>query len=512
MKNKKIWFACIAVAILVIAGGLFGWKHYKNKNNVVTVVPVERLNSDWAVDQEGSSGTVKSSLSQSIVPDSDKEIDKIYVKEGQQVKIGDKILSYTMAVERLELELKEYDLKEQEYSIKRAEKELANLKKGIVSGVTDSYGSVGSKTALLASISLRSQEGTTLGAEATTISETTTTAQPAETTTTAPEATTTAKPQDTTTADTSSATTTSKPTDTTTGTEGKTEVPVDNNPTSGTTSKSDKTTSATKNTESSTDISTDDTPSYTKAEINEMITSKESEIADLKIRLKEDQLEYDKMKKEVDDGTITAAVTGVVKTVNDPETAAEDGSPVVVIVSADEMYVQGVVDEYAYTTLQKGSSLTATSWDTGNVFTAKITEISAYPVSNANYYGVYSSNPNISYYPYTAVIEGDTEEIENGESVSITLDQGNMVSAEGGSLYLPLAYVRTEGNQSYVYMRGENGRLKKQIVVTGQTLYNSVIEVKSGLTMEDSIAFPYGTTVKEGARTEVSEEDTDIVY
>ena len=38
MKNKKIWFACIAVAILVIAGGLFGWKYYKNKNNVVTVV------------------------------------------------------------------------------------------------------------------------------------------------------------------------------------------------------------------------------------------------------------------------------------------------------------------------------------------------------------------------------------------------------------------------------------------------------------------------------------------
>ena len=494
MKNKKILFACIAVAILAIAGGLYGWKHYKNRSNVVTVVPVERLNSDWAVDQEGSNGTVKSSLSQTIVPDSEKEIDKIYVKAGQQVKIGDKILSYTMAVERLELELKEYDLKEQEYSIKRAEKELANLKKGIVSGVGDSYGSVGSKTALLASISLRSQEEP----------------KAAEATTAAPEATTTAKPQETTTADTSSATTTSKPATTTTATDKKTEVPVENNPTKP--SKTEKTTSTTQTTEEDTEFPVDDTPSYTQSEINEMITSKESEIADLKIQLKEGQLEYDKMKKEVDDGTITAAVTGVVKEVNDPETAAEDGSPVVVIVSADEMYVQGVVDEYAYTTLKKGSALTATSWDTGNVFTAKITEISAYPVSNANYYGVYSSNPNISYYPYTAVIEGDAEGIENGENVSITLNQGNMVSAEGGSLYLPLAYVRTEGNQSYVYMRGENGRLKKQIVMTGQTLYNSVIEVKSGLTMEDSIAFPYGTTVKEGARTEVSEEDADIVY
>lgn len=512
MKNKKIWFACIAVAILVIAGGLYGWKHYKNKNNIVTVVPVERLNSDWAVDQEGSSGTVKSSLSQTIVPDSDKEIDKIYVKEGQQVKIGDKILSYTMAVERLELELKEYDLKEQEYSIKRAEKELANLKKGIVSGVSDSYGSVGSKTALLASISLRSQEGNGKGAEVSTLSsDTTGTTQSQDTTTTAePQGTTTETSQDTTTEDTGSATTTSKPADTTTATDKKTEVPVENNPTKP--SKTDKTTSTTQSTVDDTEFPVDDTPSYTQSEMNEMITSKESEIADLKIQLKEGQLEYDKMKKEVDDGTITAAVTGVVKTVNDPETATEDGSPVVVIVSADEMYVQGVVDEYTYNTLQKGSSITATSWDTGNVFTAKITEISSYPATNASYYGVYSSNPNISYYPYTAVIEGDTEGIENGESVSIVMDQGNVVSTEGGSLYIPLAYVRTEGNQSYVYMRGENGRLKKQTVVTGQTLYNSVIEVKSGLTLDDSIAFPYGTTVKEGARTEVSEEDADIVY
>lgn len=495
MKNKKILLACILVVIFAVAGGLYGWKYYKNRSNVVTVVPVELLNSDWAVDQEGSSGTVKSSLSQSVVPDSDKEVDKIYVEEGQKVKIGDKILSYTMAVERLELELKEYDLKEQEYSIKRAEKELANLKKGIVSGVSDSYGSVGSKTALLASISLRSQEGIQV------LSEENTTAEEENKTASFTEQVTEETTQ-------TEATTTENTSDTTTATSDKTEVPVKD---ADTTKNTSKTTATSKTTESvDTEFPVDDTPSYTKAEINEMITAKESEITDLKIQLKEDQLEYDKMKKEVDDGTITAAVTGVVKEVNDPETAKTEGSPLVVIVSADEMYVQGVIDEYAYHTLQKGTMLTATSWDTGNVFQAKITEISSYPVTNASYYGVYSSNPNISYYPYTAVIEGETEGIENGESVSITLGQGE--NSEDSSMYIPLPYVRTEGSQSYVYMRGDDGRLKKQIVVTGQTLYNSVIEVKSGLTMEDSIAFPYGTTVKEGARTEVSEDGADVVY
>ena len=49
-----------------------------------------------------------------------------------------------------------------------------------------------------------------------------------------------------------------------------------------------------------------------------------------------------------------------------------------------------------------------------------------------------------------------------------------------------------------------NDKLKKQNVVTGKLLWGSYYEVKSGLSEEDYIAFPYGKTVVEGADTKES--------
>ena len=65
-------------------------------------------------------------------------------------------------------------------------------------------------------------------------------------------------------------------------------------------------------------------------------------------------------------------------------------------------------------------------------------------------------------------------------------------------------YIRKENGQSYVYIKGEDGLLKKQYVRTGKTLYGSTIEVKEGLSIDDAIAFPYGKNVKEGAKTKVA--------
>ena len=68
------------------------------------------------------------------------------------------------------------------------------------------------------------------------------------------------------------------------------------------------------------------------------------------------------------------------------------------------------------------------------------------------------------------------------------------------SILLPKAFIREEDNRKYVYIRGEDGKLKKQYIVTG-TLSDSGYEIISGLSSSDWIAFPYGKNVKEGART-----------
>ena len=55
-------------------------------------------------------------------------------------------------------------------------------------------------------------------------------------------------------------------------------------------------------------------------------------------------------------------------------------------------------------------------------------------------------------------------------------------------------------------LKDNNGKLEKQDVVTGSILWGSYIEIKSGLTLDDYVAFPYGKNVKEGTATVVSED------
>ena len=73
-------------------------------------------------------------------------------------------------------------------------------------------------------------------------------------------------------------------------------------------------------------------------------------------------------------------------------------------------------------------------------------------------------------------------------------------SSEGG-IFIEKAYVREENGRPYCMIADENGRLKKQYVVTGRVVYGSAVEIKSGLSEEDLIAFPYGKGVVEGAMT-----------
>ena len=62
-------------------------------------------------------------------------------------------------------------------------------------------------------------------------------------------------------------------------------------------------------------------------------------------------------------------------------------------------------------------------------------------------------------------------------------------------------FLRTEDGQSYVYVRGENGKLEKRTVIVGKSLWGSYTEILSGLTEEDYIAFPYGKNIKSGTAT-----------
>ena len=91
---------------------------------------------------------------------------------------------------------------------------------------------------------------------------------------------------------------------------------------------------------------------------------------------------------------------------------------------------------------------------------------------------------------------------ESGEWVEVSYSAGADSAADDGSNTMTImkAFVREEENRKYVYIRGENGLLRKQYIVTG-SLTDSGYEILSGLSDTDWIAFPYGKNVKEGAKT-----------
>ena len=158
---------------------------------------------------------------------------------------------------------------------------------------------------------------------------------------------------------------------------------------------------------------------------------------------------------------------------------------------------KGGIAESSYDKLKEGMTVMVTSWNTGNSYEATITSIGNSPVESMKS----SENPNMSYYPFTAVVEKDAD-LSSGEGVSISVD--GLSGDSGNSIYLEQMFIREGGNRSYVYKKGKHGRLEKQYVEVGKNMYGS-IEIVSGLTMEDEIAFPYGRNVKEGAKTKTVE-------
>lgn len=228
-----------------------------------------------------------------------------------------------------------------------------------------------------------------------------------------------------------------------------------------------------------------------------------SEIADMKKQIKETDLsirvaenELAQMKRELDNGQVMATVDGRVSTVQDADQSRADGTPMIKVTGTGGYEIQCSVGELDRDTLQIGEEVQIMSYETGGLYTGTVSEIGDIPVSGQSYY--YGQSANISYYPFTVVVSADAD-LSDNEYVSVKRNNAS-VSGESG-FYLESMFILTEGSKSYVYVRGENGKLEKRQVKTGTISYGST-EILSGLDRNTEwIAFPYGKTVKDGAST-----------
>lgn len=241
---------------------------------------------------------------------------------------------------------------------------------------------------------------------------------------------------------------------------------------------------------------------YTSSQLKELIAEKRQEIKNYQYELKQNKLDLEKARLALKNSTVLSTVDGVVRTLTDLDTAAASNQPFLVVSGAEQYYVTGVLSEGLLGSVQPGDTVTVNSWENGMTYSAQVVSISDYPLEAGSNYYYGTGNPNSSSYEFVAVLgaENDTSTLRNGMYVDLTLSVQEGVEADGG-LYLDKAYLREDEGGSYVMKVSRENRLEKAYVSTGKTIYSgSYVEIRSGLTTEDYIAFPYGTDVKDGVR------------
>jgi multidrug efflux pump subunit AcrA (membrane-fusion protein) len=231
---------------------------------------------------------------------------------------------------------------------------------------------------------------------------------------------------------------------------------------------------------------------YTSAELTAMKNEKQAEIKEIQFQIKIGKSELNIMKKEASDGKVTAAFDCVVSDILEPAAALETGEPLMKVTGGGGYYVEGTVSELALETIQIGQTVTVNSWDTGAVYDGTIVEVGSYPVEDQGY-----GTQNSSFYPYRVFID-ESADLQEGFYVSMTYQTAEQAA---GTLYLQNAFLRSEGNRSYVYVRNTDGVLEKRYLECGVSTDGYMTPILSGITEEDFVAFPYGKQIVEGAPT-----------
>lgn len=241
----------------------------------------------------------------------------------------------------------------------------------------------------------------------------------------------------------------------------------------------------------------------TSAEITQMRREQTKKVRDLYEAAQMAESEYNLMEREFNDGNVRADLDGEVVSVLTEDEARQNKQPIIKVSGGGGFYVTGSVSELEKDNLKIGQSVTVNDWNTGNTYDGQVVSIGDFPVDGNGWNGM--GNPNASYYPFRVFIDGSADLQENGY-VSITY---SAAQAQNG-VYLENPYLRTDDGEPYVYVRGAHGKLEKRYVTTGKSLWGSYTEIRSGLTADDYVAFPYGKNVKPGAGTQ--EGDPSALY
>lgn len=547
LRKKVALVSVTAVVLIAIAVGVWFFIQYRNEQKVVEVTPVLNVSvTDYWGDQASSSGTILSDYTQELRPVTDKVITDIFVTEGQEVHIGDPLLQYDKTKLELDLEQKNLDVQKAELSIEDAQAQLKKLQNTkpisttnpvvtprptqrpiVTPAPTPTPTPVPSATPVPpADVMLYSRldldsipysgSGTSddpyaflctdgcvmtkrfllhlLGLEEDALPELPEDEEDAADETESPLPSPFAAVFEVREGNSNYGAVVSS-------------FKLDGTKFSG----SIKSLAPLELTDMETieqvffDATPTPTPNpnnyddmgYTSAQLKELIAQKQTEIRDLQYKLKQAKLSLEIAQRALDNSTVLSNVDGRVRSLIELDTAIAEGKPFMVVSGDDKFYISGALSEGLLGSVRVGDYVNAMCWMNGMTYTAQIVSISEFPMEDSSNYYWGTGNPNSSNYEFTAVIDGMDDTLENGMGVDITINV--QAEGDGQALYLDKPYLRQDDAGFYVMKAGKDNRLHKQYVQTGKAIYGGgYLEIKSGLSVEDFVAFPYGVDTKEG--------------
>ncbi len=131
MKIRSVLITAVILTGLG-AGTSYAVRMAGKRNEIkVEVIPVIDVNSEsYGMDEETVSGTIISKDTQIVTVDTNHEIKEVYVKVGDKVKKGDKLIEYDMLADELKAEMEELTKMGLELNLNAMKKDLETLKSG----------------------------------------------------------------------------------------------------------------------------------------------------------------------------------------------------------------------------------------------------------------------------------------------------------------------------------------------------------------------------------------------
>lgn len=236
--------------------------------------------------------------------------------------------------------------------------------------------------------------------------------------------------------------------------------------------------------------------------VNAEIMEAQTSIAQAEYDLKAADAEINTLNASIKNATVRAPMAGTIEKLEDPESMTDTSAAFITIVADGDFRVKGTVSEQNMGAVYEGLEMLVRSRiNSDDTWKGTVTSLESKQNSDDGNEENISSGESASRYSFYVTLDS-REGLLLGQHVTLEPYYGEM---EG--LVLPLGYISYNADgTAYVYAVKEPGqKLEKRSVETG-TEYSEqgMVEITSGLSETDYVAWPDNTECVEGAATSAS--------